>query len=58
MKLKCCDCDKEYEIDLYPEPKNVEPVPTYKDIGRNFIAVTKCPYCGLEHLLFLVKLRR
>jgi len=57
MKLRCCDCDKEYEVELYP-PKNLEAVPTMKDIGRNLIAIIRCPHCGLEHFLFIVKLKR
>jgi len=58
MKLKCCDCDKEYEVELHPELKNVETVPTMKDIGRNLIAITRWPHCGLEHIMMIFKLKR
>lgn len=54
MRLICCDCEKEYDVDLNPEV-NFRAIPTLVSIGRNLIGITKCPHCGLEHFLFLIK---
>jgi len=58
MKLRCCDCNQEYEVELYPEPKNLQIIPTLKHIGRNLITIIRCPHCGSEHFLFIIKVRR
>ncbi len=57
MRLVCCECGKEYEVDVNP-PKNFEAIVTMQDIGRNLFGITRCPHCGLEHFLLLIKLKR
>jgi len=52
MKLTCCECGKKYEIEVSPTLKNIEP---FDFPGKNLVGITKCPYCGLRHWLFLIK---
>jgi len=54
MKLVCCDCGEEYEVNINPEV-NFEAIPTAKDIGRNLIGKITCPYCALKHWLLIIK---
>jgi len=56
LKLVCCDCGKEYEVNINPEV-NFKPIPTLTDIGRNLLGKIKCPNCGLEHFLMIIKYR-
>jgi len=57
MKLRCCDWDKEYEGEVHPA-KNFMPIASMTDIGRNLFSIIRCPHCGLEHFMLVIKLRR
>jgi len=54
MKLVCCDCGKEYEIEWTP-PKNIK---RFIDLGYGSAgAIIECPHCRLKHYLLIIKLR-
>ena len=56
MKLICCDCVKEYEVNINP-PVNFTAIATVQPIGRNLFGRIRCPHCGLEHFLLIIKYR-
>lgn len=52
MKLQCCKCGKEYEVD-WLTAKNVD---RFIELpAKSAGAIIKCPHCGLRHWLFIVK---
>jgi len=38
--------------------KNLIPIAPTPDIGRNMFSIIRCPHCGLEHFMLIIKLKR